>query len=55
MQIVPHMTSLQLGRWATVEPVHNIDIPTYYYNLASYDELDGREISKAVNREAGTF
>ncbi|KAK1415968.1 hypothetical protein QVD17_31756 [Tagetes erecta] len=43
MPMVSHQASLFLGRRVTVEPVQNYDIPTYYYNFATFDILDSRK------------
>lgn len=37
------LSVLELGRRGMVESINNVDIPTYYYNLASYDELRDRK------------
>ncbi|MFS7972012.1 putative nucleic acid-binding protein [Helianthus anomalus] len=39
MKVVPHDASLRLGTMTTFEPLHDISIPTYYYNFATYDML----------------
>jgi len=43
MPMVPHQASLFLGMRVDVQPVDNYDIPTYYYNLATFDELSARK------------
>ncbi|KAD3338354.1 hypothetical protein E3N88_33875 [Mikania micrantha] len=42
MPMVPHVASLKLGRRATVVPLNNVNIPTFYYNFASYQQLRAR-------------
>ncbi|KAI7751175.1 hypothetical protein M8C21_027787 [Ambrosia artemisiifolia] len=44
MPSVPHPASLKFGKRATFTPLDNQDIPTCYYNFATYDELAPRMI-----------
>ncbi|KAK1427718.1 hypothetical protein QVD17_16411 [Tagetes erecta] len=43
MPMVPHQASLFLGMRVDVQQIENIDIPTYYYNLATFDVLNSRK------------
>ncbi|KAL8195395.1 hypothetical protein R6Q57_025798 [Mikania cordata] len=42
MPTVPHQASLKIGKRATFAPLHQTTIPSYYYNFATYDDLDAR-------------
>ncbi|KAI7749953.1 hypothetical protein M8C21_022862, partial [Ambrosia artemisiifolia] len=44
MPSIPHPASLNFGKRATFTPLDNQDIPTCYYNFATYDELAPRMI-----------
>ncbi|KAD4178868.1 hypothetical protein E3N88_27459 [Mikania micrantha] len=39
MAVVPHTTSLKIGKRATFEELLHSDIPTYYFNFTSYNAL----------------
>ncbi|KAL8223448.1 hypothetical protein R6Q57_018923 [Mikania cordata] len=42
MAVVPHQTSLKIGKRASFEDLLHNDIPTYYYNFTSYNDLGSR-------------
>ncbi|KAF5790424.1 hypothetical protein HanXRQr2_Chr09g0383081 [Helianthus annuus] len=42
MPSAPHVASLKIRKKATFTPLLDKDIPTYYYNFATYDDLAPR-------------
>ncbi|KAI3820188.1 hypothetical protein L1987_14046 [Smallanthus sonchifolius] len=43
MSFVPHTASLRIGKRASFVPLLNKIIPTYHYNFATYNVLEGRK------------
>lgn len=42
MPAVQHRASLKIGKMATFTPLYGKDLPTHYYNFASYTDLPAR-------------
>lgn len=42
LRVVPHDASLRLGNTASFDPIHGNNIPTFYFDFATYEMLESR-------------